>query len=358
MKKTISVILAVLLILPFACSFSIKNAAAAETGTFTAFCQNVAGLPDIGFVFGNERTDVKANQTAIGRFVNNGGYDIFATQEDFGYHDTLTAALPDYTYSTFHHGGVPYGDGTNVFTRTAPLYNERHITWDSLYGIADDGADEFSQKGITYVCIKLSDNVYVDFYNIHADAYGDEGSVAARRDNFRQLAELINSRSVDRPVIVTGDFNAFLFDDSSDLKQTLVDGCGLKDAWVEVKNNGDYDDCSSFVEANGADWTGKWGVWDSVERFMYKDGGGISLVCDAFEYVQILNDKGDPCSDHAGAAVSFTYTVDTPSENIGSDTKVVSGDWIDELIRRIVGFFSALILGIKNFDKVREYFGF
>ena len=334
------------------------HVSAAQSGEFTAFCQNVAGLPDIGFIFGNERTDVKGNQTCIGRFVSEHAYDIFAVQEDFGYHDTLSAALPDYQYQTFHHGGVPYGDGTNVFTRSAPMYNEKHITWEQLYGIADDGADEFSQKGITYVCIGISEGVFIDFYDIHADAYGDEGSVAARRDNFWQLAALINGRTVDRPVIVTGDFNAFVFNDNSLLKETLVDGCGLKDAWVETKNGGDYEDCSSFIETNGGVWTDKWGVWDSVERFMYKDGGGVTLTCTEFEYVQILNDDNANCSDHAGAYARFSFNAENASGSLGSDTKIVAGDPITELIRRISGFFKALILGISNFDKVRAYFGF
>lgn len=358
MKKALSVFLSVLLLFSV-CSVPAALAAPAEgDGSFTAFCQNVAGLPDISFVFGSDRTDVKGNQTAIGQFVTAGGYDIFATQEDFGYHDTLTAALPDYTYQTFHHGGVPYGDGTNVFTKTMPLYNEKHVTWDQLYGIADDGADEFSQKGITYVCVQVAENVYVDFYNIHADAYGDAGSVAARQDNFRQLAEMINGRAVDRPVIVTGDFNAFLFNDSSKLKETLVDGCGLKDAWVEVKNGGDYNSCESFLQAHGADWTRKWGVWDSVERFMYKDGGGVTLTCTAFEYVQITNAEGKSCSDHAGAYAAFSYNAASAAGDLGSETKVVNGDFFTELIRRVIGFFKALVLGISNFDKVREYFGF
>lgn len=356
MKKGLSLILAVLLV--FSCASIVGGGAEAPVGEFTAFCQNVAGLPDISFVFGDERTDVKNNQKVIGTFVSDHAYDIFATQEDFGYHDTLVEALPDYAYQTSHHGGVPYGDGTNVFTRSMPLYNEKHITWNSLYGIADDGADEFSQKGITYVCIEVADGVFVDFYNIHADAYGDEGSVAARQDNFRQLAQRINLRTVSRPVIVTGDFNAFVFNDNSLLKETLIDGCGLKDAWTELYNGGDYTDCSSFIESNGGVWTDKWGVWDSVERFLYKDGGGVTLTCTEFEYVWITDAQGRNCSDHAGAYAKFSYNAENAKESIGSDIKVVKPDPLTELVRRIVGFFKALILGIRNFDKVREYFNF
>ena len=357
MKKAISVLLACLLLLPTA--FSVAFAAETQTqGEFTVFSYNVAGLPDIGFISGNEPVNVVSNQVSIGKFVSAQGYDIFATQEDFGYHDNLAGALTGYAYQTYHHGGVPYGDGTNVFTQAYPIYNEEHIPWDSLYGIADDGADEFSQKGVTYVCIQLTENVYVDFYDIHADAYGDEGSVAARRDNFRQLAELINSRTVDRPVIVTGDFNASLFNDNSLLKETLVDGCGLKDAWTEVKNGGNYTDCSYFSETYGDHWTAKWGVWDSVERYMYKDGGGITLTCTEFEYVDVLNNKGLSCSDHLAVYARFAYNASAASGDIGSNTQVKENNGFAELLRRFVTFIKALFLGITNFDKVREYLGF
>lgn len=353
MKKILSVFLATLLLLSMGVVFA--SAETSDVGEFTAFCQNVAGLPDISFLFGDGRNDVKGNQTVIGGFVETNSYDIFATQEDFGYHSTLVSALPSYAFQTEHHGGVPYGDGTNIFTRSYTLYNEAHITWDSLYGIVDDGADEFSQKGITYTCIKIADNVYIDFYNIHADAYGDPGSLAARQDNFRQLAEIINSRSVDRPVIVTGDFNAYLFNDASLLKETLVDGCGLKDAWVETANNGNYDDYSFYAESVGGSLPSKWGIWDSVERFMYKDGGGIELNVEEFSYVRITTADGSTVSDHNGAYAKFSYDASNANEDIGSGTKVVKTLGVVELIRRIRAFFSALILGLSNLDKVFAY---
>ncbi len=356
MKKALSVFLCLLL---FASVLSV-GVSAAETGasgSFTAFCYNVAGLPDISAITGEESRDVPANQTDIGNYVSAQKYDIFAAQEDFGYHDNLAAALPAYQYQTFHHGIVPFGDGTNTFTRSFPMYNEQHIVWNRLYGVVDDGADEFSQKGITYTVIEIAEGVYLDFYNIHADAYGDPGSVAARTDNFRQLADLINNRAVDRPVIVTGDFNAFVFNDSSRLKEILVDGCGLKDAWVETKNNGNYDDCSEFTARFPGGWQEKWGVWDSVERFMYKDGAGVSLSCDSFAYVQVLNRSGKSASDHNAALAGFTYTVtgDVPTGELKvTDTGFVAK--IKETFRRIVVFFRKLMFGLQNLDKVKAYF--
>ena len=357
MKKCLALLLSLFFMFSL-CAFFVPEATAAAAGEFTALCYNVAGLPNFDYLTGGEPVNVINNQVCIGKYVSEKQYDIFAVQEDFGYHDNLVGALDGYAYKTYHHGSVPYGDGTNVITRTMPMYNEAHIVWEQLYGIADDGADEFSQKGITYVCIKAADDVYIDFYDIHADAYGDAGSLAARQDNFRQLAEIIKNRSVDRPVIVTGDFNAYLFNDNSRLKEIFVDDLGLKDAWVEVKNNGNYNDCSYYLNTYGSGWTGKWGVWDSVERFMYKDGGGISLSCTSFEYVDVLNSKGLPCSDHKAAEAAFSYSVSSQGENLGEGTAVTENNGFMEILRRIVTFIQKLILGITNFDKVRAYFGF
>ena len=353
MKKFTVVLLSVLI----ACLFMPAAFAqtAGQTGEFSVFSYNVAGLPDI---FSSDKSkDTRSNQIDIAKYVSSQGYDIFATQEDFGYNENLVKFLPEYQFKTVHHGGVPYGDGTNVYTKSFKMYNEQHITWEKLYGIADNGADELSQKGITYVCIEVADGVFVDFYNIHADAFGDEGSREARRDNFRQLAELINSRSVDRAVIVTGDFNEFLFGDSVGMKDTLIDGCGLKDAWVEVCNGGNYSDAAAFAEKYGSLWNEKWGVWDSVERFMYKDGGGVSLGCTDFSYETVLNRDGASCSDHNAAYAAFSYTVTESSDNTGNLGKGETGG-ITEIFRRITAFFKALFLVFSNFDEVRSYIGF
>ncbi|MBR5409792.1 MAG: hypothetical protein IK104_03905 [Clostridia bacterium] len=352
MKKILCVLLSVLLTLGLLSVAFAADAGAPAGGSFSVLCYNVAGLPDISFITGGTR-DVPANQRAIGAFVSEKQYDIFAAQEDFGYHDDLVSALDGYEYSTFHRGIVPFGDGTSTFTRTYPMYNEAHIEWNSLYGIADDGADQLSTKGITYTCINVAPDVYIDFYNIHADAYGDEGSLAARRDNFTQLRDLINGRDVDRAVIVTGDFNAYLYGDPSGLKEILIEGAGLKDAWVEFENGGDYDDCSAWLAQSGESWADKWGRWDSVERFLYKDGGGVTLNLEDFGYLNIYNGNGEDCSDHVAAEAVFSYTVSVADAGEGLEKKEYSS--FLEFFRRVFEFFRALLLGLGNLDKVVDY---
>lgn len=354
MKKILAVALSILMM--SAC-FSLCSFAAEPlvTGEFTVLDYNVAGLPDFAALIGKGTKDVPANQRKIASVIEERKYDIVAVQEDFGYHGDLVDNLPSYSYKTMHHGGIPYGDGTSIFTRSFKMYNEAHITWNTLYGVLDDGADQFSQKGITYCCIEIAEGVFVDFYNIHADAFPDEGSVAAKKDNYSQLKALINARKVERPVIVTGDFNEFFFNyPDGNLKTVLYEDLGLKDSWTEICNGGNYDNCREFARTmNGVE---KWGYWDSAERFFYKDGGGISLTCEEFAYEFLKNDEGASLSDHAAAYGRFSYTVsDTYTPNTDGLSLGTKDSTFGEYFRRIKVLFQAIVFAFNNFDAIKEY---
>ena len=260
---------------------------------------NVAGLPKL---FGNQAEDVAANQKAIGTILTDRAFDIAAVQEDFGYHKQLNNALGEhYTYRTNHSGGVPGGDGLNLYSRY-PLYNEVRTAWEAAFGIIDDGADAMTPKGILYTLIALGDGVYLDFYDIHADAYGDEGSTAAREAQFLQLAAILKSREVDRPVIIAGDFNTSVHHgNDSGLLENLMQTCGLSDMWITLYNGGSTEDFSAH---EGADYR-----WDGIEKVLYRSGGGVELIPETFVYEWLTDDSGVSLSDHPATVCSFTYSV-------------------------------------------------
>ena len=264
---------------------------------------NVAGLPFAALSGEN----VAANQKAAGKYLSENSFDIVAVQEDFGYHNDLVGGMSGFNYETNHTGGIPGGDGLNVFTKDMPVYNETRVTWNEACGILSDGSDELTPKGFVYSVIDIGNGIYVDFYNLHADAYGGDGSKAARTSQYKQLAKFIQARSAenDRPVIVTGDFNNHIHthEDNGALYKTLYEQCGLKDAWVEYHNNGDYFNMYNW-HISGLP---AWGNWDSVERFMYKSGGGVDLVVSDFRYVEVTDDSGKVISDHAAAECDFTF---------------------------------------------------
>ena len=342
-KKIVSLMLALLFV---ASAFSIC-ATAAEPKELKIISYNVAGLP-VG-------TDVPFNQAALGEMFNESGYDIIAVQEDFTFHEMMVAGLSKsiYPYWTYHTGGVPGGDGLNIFSKYK-LNNEERTTWRSLSGVIEGGADELTPKGILYTCIELEDGIYLDFYTIHADAYGDAGSVEARSDNFRQLAEIIEKRGTKRPVIISGDFNTshhFKGEASAEVyREVLVKGCNFKDSWIEVKNGGNYEDFSS--------WSGDyWGNWDSVDKLLYRDGDGVKLTPTAFEYKYYKNSKGESISDHSAALATFTYEK-TNSFTENEDNMEVTKP---EKNRNIFAFVKTLIMDLfkilTDFDKLLEVLG-
>ncbi len=275
----------------------------AEKHVVKAVNFNVAGLPFAALTGEN----VAANQKYAAEYLSQNDFDIVAVQEDFGYHKHLADNMNGFNYTTHHTGGIPGGDGLNIFTKNMPVYNETRVSWNEASGILSDGSDALTPKGFVYSVIDVGNGIYVDFYNLHADAYGGEGSIEARASQYKQLAEFIQARLAenDRPVIVTGDFNYYMHTHEGDgsLYKNLYLQCGLKDAWIEYHNNGDY--------FNLYNWhiTGlpAWGNWDSVERFMYKPGGGVDVVVSDFRYAEVCDSNGKVVSDHSSAECDFTF---------------------------------------------------
>ncbi len=342
MKKTsklLSVFLACVLLLSALPALTL----ASQVKT-VSFCNyNVSGLPDFKAFIGKGEKDVKQNQLDIGGILTSKNYDVIAVQEDFGYHSSLKKTLAGFDYETQHTGGVPGGDGMNIYSKY-PLYNETRIKWEKAYGVIANGADEMTPKGILYCVLDLGDGVLVDFYDIHADAYGDSGSREARRDNFRQLSELINSKGADRPVIATGDFNTYFYDNEYDdgLSEYFLEGCGMKEAWVELYNNGDYKDFSSF-RATGVE---EWGNWNSVEKFFYRDGGGVKVVPESFAYEFFKNGSGKTLSDHASASATFSFEKTDDFKQSDIKLSVTKRNELNDFIKKmfvlITDFFKAL----------------
>ena len=350
--KVISLLLAALLLcaaLPMTASAESVN-----SGSFSMLNYNVAGLPDFAAMFsGDEKLDVAGKEKIIGNHLNESGFDFIAVQEDFNFNKSLVKAMPNYTYRTLHHGGVPIGSGLNIYS-THPLYNVEREEWRLRYGLFDEG-DQLTPKGILYSVIEIADGVYADFYDIHADAFDTEESQQARLNNFLQLFEMIVRHNSDRPIIITGDFNISLHNAETDpsavmLKLLFIDTLGMKDAWIELHNDGDYSDFSKWQATGLSDW----GNWDSVEKFLYKDGNGIHLDAASFEYIDYKDDTGRSCSDHRGAAVTFRYTADESFQpEAASSFTVEKFNLFKEIRRVLTTFFNTLFLCLRNLSLLK-----
>ncbi len=324
----------------------------AEKYTVKTVNYNVAGLPFAAL----SGEDVAGNQAVSGAYLSENDFDIVAIQEDFGFHNKLMDSISGFNHTTNHTGTIPGGDGLNIFTTTMPIYNETRVAWNEACGILTDGSDELTPKGFVYTVIDIGNGIYVDFYNLHADAYGGEGSRKARTSQYKQLAEFIEARSEenDRPVIITGDFNNHLHsaENNAALYNTLCVGLGFKDAWVEFHNNGDYFNYSKWFETG----LSSWGNWDSVERYMYRAGGGVDIEVSDFRYVDVVNADGKTVSDHAAAECDFTFIkTEGFTENTQKLTvvKTSSGNFI----QRLMWFFKALMLIFSDIDNLPALLG-
>lgn len=311
---------------------------------------NVAGMPSFS------GKDVPACQEIIGKYVVDNGFDILAVQEDFGYHRKLKKSLTTFDYATNHSGSIPGGDGLNIFTKGMPIYNARREQWHQAYGSIAEG-DLLTPKGIIYAAIDIGDGIIVDFYNLHADAFDTEGSREARYSNYMQTATLIeqNYAKNKRPVIVTGDFNQYLHATgyNSNMYNIFHGLCQLKDAWVETHNNGDYLNFSEWYPMGDA-----WGRWDSVEKFLYKDGEGVTVEAVDFCYTWITDAEGNQVSDHAAAEVTFKFTkTEDFKENTGTLIEVPVTDPLAVIINMIRWIFKDLGHILSHFDELIEFLG-
>ena len=359
MKKITAIIMASLMLLS---CFCVSAFAADESVTVKIANFNVAGLPDIGNWLGQNDNDISDNQERIGQYLTDGGFDIVAVQEDFTYHDYLVGSMSGYNYQTTHSGSFLGGDGMNIFTKSFPIYNTTREMWNIKSGVLEDGADDLSSKGLMYSVIEIADGVYVDFYNIHADAYDSEKDRHAREDNYRQVTDLIvaNYEKNNRPVVIVGDFNYHFHGttaDDSNIHYYFLEKCGLKDAWVELYNGGDYYNFDSWKATDDPNhFDHYWGRWDSVEKVMYKNGGGIEITPESFKYEFVNTDKGNRVSDHANAIceLKFTKTADfvENSGELGGDVTVKNS-----MITELLGFLKILIKLFTNFDALLGFIG-
>ena len=283
-------------------------AAGEQPKTVTMLCYNVAGLPSVSGLMGQQGVSVSSNQCKLGKLLNKEAYDVIAVQEDFNYDPLFRSGLTNYRYKTDWSGGIPGGDGMNIFAKV-PIYNAKRFPWDEAYGVIENGADELTLKGILYAVLDFGNGILVDFYNIHADAFDDQGSLDARESNFNQLMRIVeyNSRENKRPIIITGDFNTSThLRQGAKYTQMLIDNAHFSDAWVEVCNSGNYAELKNYDYTSWSDGD-SWGNWDSAEKFLYRDGGGIHIEATHFEYKDFQN-NGKSISDHKAALVSFTLT--------------------------------------------------
>lgn len=265
-----------------------------KQGEIKVLTYNVAGLPQR---ISAARTPRRVSMGAIGKLLN--AYDIVNLQEDFNYNSFLvfTALHP---YKTSHKGKVPFGDGLSTLSKF-PIVEYQRITWKSCHG-----SDCLTPKGFTYVQIQLASHVFLDVYNVHATAHDSIRSAAARRQNLDQLAQYIHNHSLERPLLVMGDFNAHYangLDNISDFLQKT----SLADVWVDLVNDGKFPAIDpQFVARDMLSLTNQ---TESLDKVLYRNSTHLKLTpaCYDISSEAFRDENNLPLSDHLAVAVSLKW---------------------------------------------------
>ncbi|KAK7609831.1 endonuclease/Exonuclease/phosphatase [Phyllosticta paracitricarpa] len=276
-------------------------AGVAADGTFNVVSFNVAGLPEI-LQNNGESGDKTKNTALIGQKFADQGYDLIHVQEDFNYHATLYE-YDNHAYRTATSGGAAIGSGLNSLSN----YDWRDFTrvkWDECSNAS--GADCLTPKGFTYMRWRLAEGVYVDAYNLHADAGTEDADETARNANIAQVSAYIDSTSPDAAVLVFGDTNC-RYTRTSDNIDLFSSANNLTDVWVQLELDGVRPTVED-VCANPAQSA----TCEVVDKIFYRPSPLVLLTPTSFAYMAelFLSDPANSSStlsDHNPLRADFAW---------------------------------------------------
>lgn len=282
------------------------GAAPTAAGTFSVLTYNVAGLPQ-----GLSSSHPEVNTVQISPRLE--AYDLVLVQEDFWYHDDLVSQVSHpHRSEPIQTARPPFpfglGDGLNTLSRS-PFTDFTRVTWtDCFGGLEGFGSDCLTPKGFTFARHELEPGVFLDVYDLHADAGGDEGSLAARRSNLRQLADFIATHSAGRAVLVAGDLNS-RYTRADDIVSELLAAVGLTDVWLELVRGGDLPPVGPAL-TDGCDADPAGAACERIDKILYRSSDRLRLEPLAYDVpADWVDAAGEQLSDHHPVSALFRYTV-------------------------------------------------
>jgi hypothetical protein len=321
-------------------------AAAVDSGAFNALTYNIAGLPEF---LSSAATDRESATTAIGQRL--GPYDIINVQEDFNYHAYLYAA-DNHPFRTPTSGGVPFGSGLN--TLSSYPYDEddfERFTWDACNS---NGGDCLTPKGFTFARTRLGEGVYVDVYNLHADAGSDSGDLSARAANFTQLSSFISSHSAGNAVVVMGDTNTrYTRTTDGTTIRNFAAANGLIDVWVEIVRGGNAP--AEGSDALVCDSTSPTSDCEIVDKIWYRSSRFVTLKATAYnnDHAGFLEDgTGLPLSDHFPISAQFSWTTN-PAYQLSDQFGGPHGDYFND-VDRVAWGAQATAIALRAGERVDQ----
>ncbi|KAI0900672.1 mannose-binding lectin [Annulohypoxylon nitens] len=280
-------------------AISAGGALAATSGEFKILSMNVAGLPE--FLNSNEVPgDKTTNSEEIGTKFAEYDYDIIHVQEDFNYHAYIYST-DTHPYRTATSGGVPFGSGLNTLANFDWIDFDR-VKWATCSDASEN--DCLTPKGYTFMRAIIDDGVYVDVYNLHADAGTEDGDEVARAANLKQVADAIDTNSIGNAVLVYGDTNS-RYTRSADGITIFSTQNGMTDTWVELIRGGVVP-----TEETLCDNPSTTNYCETVDKVFYRGSPLLTLKATYWNYEssKFLQSNGSVLSDHNPITVNFTWS--------------------------------------------------
>ncbi len=239
---------------------------------FRLLTYNVAGLPQ-----GLSSSNPELYIPMISPLLND--YDVALVQEDFWYHGELSAdvELPYQSEPMWEEPTIEtMGDGLNRFT-TFPFTDHIRVVWPSCHGHLDCANDCLATKGFSVARTELEEGVFVDIYNLHAEAGGCPEDYIARREGIMVLKDHILEHSDGEAIVVAGDYN---LSESDPLDKELLEEFRTLTGLEET--------CSKL----------SCGV-DSIDKIMIRSSESLELVPLQWEIPpEFVDSEGNDLSDH------------------------------------------------------------
>jgi hypothetical protein len=252
-------------------------------GEFSMLTYNVAGLPAT-LTGRNPEVTIPLISPRLN------AYDLVLVQEDFWYHDLLTAD------TTHRHCSEPkvenpdvsdLGDGLNRFSRMSfdPMIR---VTWRQCNGTVDCGADCMTDKGFSVARTYLANGVSLNVYNLHMDSDECDADFEVREMQRQQLVSDMATRSADEAVIVTGDTNLEL----NEPRDVIILDQLLADTGLEIA-------CRALSCAE-----------ETYDRIMFRSSPQLTLTPTSWSHpAEFVDSEGFDLSNHKPVMVDFSWEV-------------------------------------------------
>jgi len=277
-------------------SLLVCGGAFAASGGFSTLAYNVAGLPQGASSAAGDRATATRK---ISCYVK--AFDIVNVEEDFNYHADLYDACDDHAYRTPTSGGAGVGSGLNTMSRF-PFDDLARVRWSACNGV-----DCLTPKGFTIARTRLAEGVYVDIYNLHAQAQVETADLAARRKNVEQLLAYIESESAGNAVLVFGDTNTRYTRAGDNMGQFLRHG--FTDAWIQGVRGGSVPPVGDALLCEPAVTSANCEV---VDKVLFRGNGLITLTPSGYAVrTDAVDSSGTELSDHRPVSTQWQWrTVD------------------------------------------------